>query len=314
MATQFDKFIATMKTVLMLDQADLDFGIYRIMNQKRDQIESYLNNDLRWQVTEAIRENASNDAEAVKKELTQLVATLTAAGMNPDDAPKVKELKERIARCGNSEELENEVYSHLTIFFGRYYDGGDFISQRRYKKDVYAIPYEGEEVKLYWANADQYYIKTAEYFRNYRFAVDGDKFCEFTLREATTEQNNNVAQNNMERRFALCEETPVEVIGNTLHIYFTYELYPKATKQKALIEAAFERHCSPRVYLSPCPASNRKRPHPYPVAKTFEYLCRPQYVRLLYSQGSRRFPFARARFLHQERNIGYRRYRCTHAR
>lgn len=240
MATQFDKFIATMKKVLMLDQADLDFGIYRIMNQKRDQIESYLNNDLRRQVTEAIRENASSDAEALQKELTQLVATLTAAGMNPDDAPKVKELKERIAQCGNSEELENEVYSHLTIFFGRYYDGGDFISQRRYKKDVYAIPYEGEEVKLYWANADQYYIKTAEYFRNYRFAVDGDKFCEFTLCEATTEQNNNVAQNNMERRFALCEETPVEVVGNTLHIYFTYELYPKATKQKGLIEAAYE--------------------------------------------------------------------------
>lgn len=240
MATQFDKFISTMKKVLMLDQADLDFGIYRIMNQKRDQIESYLNNDLRRQVTEAIRENTSSDAEALKKELTQLVATLTAAGMNPDDAPKVKELKERLAQCGNSEELENEVYSHLTIFFGRYYDGGDFISQRRYKKDVYAIPYEGEEVKLYWANADQYYIKTAEYFRNYRFAVDGDKFCEFTLREATTEQNNNVAQNNMERRFALCEETPVEVIGNTLHIYFTYELYPKAIKQKGFIEAAYE--------------------------------------------------------------------------
>ena len=164
MATQFDKFITTMKKVLMLDQADLDFGIYRIMNQKRDQIESYLNNDLRRQVSEAIRENASNDAEALKKELKQLVATLTAAGMNPDDAPKVKELKERIAQSGNSEELENEVYSHLAIFFGRYYDKGDFISQRRYKKDVYAIPYEGEEVKLYWANADQYYIKTAEYF------------------------------------------------------------------------------------------------------------------------------------------------------
>lgn len=67
MATQFDKFIATMKKVLMLDQADLDFGIYRIMNQKRDQIESYLNNDLHRQVTEAIRENASSDAEALKR-------------------------------------------------------------------------------------------------------------------------------------------------------------------------------------------------------------------------------------------------------
>ena len=191
----------------MLDQADLDFGIYRIMNQKRDQIEAYLNNDLRRQVSEAVSENASNDTESLKKELAQLVATLAEAGMNPDDAPKVKELRERIARCSNSEELENELYSHLTIFFSRYYDAGDFISQRRYKKDVYAIPYEGEEVKLYWANADQYYIKTAEYFRNYRFAVEGGKFCEFTLRKleedkALTELNNNKAQNNMERRFA----------------------------------------------------------------------------------------------------------------
>lgn len=239
MATQFEKFISTMENVLMLDQADLDFGIYRIMNQKRAQIEEYLHKDLRKQVAEAISENASTDAVALKKELAQLVSTLTTAGVNPDDSPKVKELKERIAQCGNSEELENEVYSHLTIFFSRYYDKGDFISQRRYKKDVYAIPYEGEEVKLYWANADQYYIKTGEYFRKYRFSIGGDKYCEFTLREASTEQNNNVAQNNMERRFALCEETPVEVIGNTLHIYFTYELYPKSTKQKALVDKAF---------------------------------------------------------------------------
>lgn len=252
MATQFEKFIATMKTVLMLDQADLDFGIYRIMNQKRDQIESYLQNDLRKQVVEAISENTSQDVSALKKELNNLVATIVAAGMNPDESPKVKDLKKRIAQSGNREELENEVYSHLTIFFSRYYDKGDFVSQRRYKKDVYAIPYEGEEVKLYWANADQYYIKTGEYFRNYRFAIDNNKFCEFTLCEATTEQNNNIALNNMERRFALYEENPVEVIGNTLHIYFTYELYPKATKQKALIERAFNmvKSLIPTEFLS----------------------------------------------------------------
>ena len=33
-------------------------------------------------------------------------------------------------------------------------------------RDVYAIPYEGEEVKLHWANKDQYYIKTSEYLRD----------------------------------------------------------------------------------------------------------------------------------------------------
>jgi len=241
MTTQFERFRDTMKRVLMLDQADLDFGIYRIMNQKRDDIERYLDRDLRRQVAEVIKMNANHDSEADRQELNKLVETLTAAGINPDESPKVKELRAKIAAAGSSDDLENEVYSHLTTFFSRYYDGGDFVSQRRYKKDVYAIPYEGEEVKLHWANADQYYIKTGEYFRNYRFALADGRHCEFTLREATTEQNNNVSQNNMERRFALLGEQPVETVGDTLHINFTYQLYPKATKQRALIEEAYQK-------------------------------------------------------------------------
>jgi len=32
------------------------------------------------------------------------------------------------------------VYTTLLTFFSRYYDNGDFISQRRYKGDTYAIP------------------------------------------------------------------------------------------------------------------------------------------------------------------------------
>ena len=40
-----------------------------------------------------------------------------------------------------------------------------------YKPGVYAIPYEGEEVKLHWANRDQYYIKTSEYLRDYAFRL-----------------------------------------------------------------------------------------------------------------------------------------------
>src|SRR5690606_15555961 len=42
------------------------------------------------------------------------------------------------------------------------------------KPGVYAIPYEGEEVKLHWANADQYYIKTSEYLRDYAFRLRPD--------------------------------------------------------------------------------------------------------------------------------------------
>ena len=240
MATQFDRFKGALEKMLMLDQADLDFGIYRIMNQKRNDIDKYLNNELKKQVTEAVSGSSIAEVEALKKELDALVKTLTDAGMNPEDAPKVKELRAKLSEGGDTDSLENEVYSHLTTFFSRYYDGGDFISQRRYKKDVYAIPYEGEEVKLYWANADQYYIKSGEYFRSYRFTLSDGKAVEFTLKEATVEQNNNVAQNNMERRFALYEEQPINVEGDTLHINFTYELYPKTKKQKDFIDKAYD--------------------------------------------------------------------------
>ena len=67
--------------------------------------------------------------------------------------------------------LESEVYDRLYSFFRRYYSEGDFLSKRVYKSGVYAIPYEGEEVKLHWANADQYYIKTSEYLRDYAFRL-----------------------------------------------------------------------------------------------------------------------------------------------
>lgn len=237
---QFDSFQKTLKKVFMLDQAELDFGIYRIMNQKKADIENYLNKNLKAQVTEILEKNKSSKLTDLENELKEAQKSAEKIGVSPNDVPRVQELKAELAALGDTTALENEVYSHLTVFFSRYYDGGDFISQRRYKKDVYAIPYEGEEVKLYWANADQYYIKTGEYFRNYRFKLDSGKYVEFTLKDVNTELNNNKAQNNMERRFAMYQDCPVEVINDELHLNFTYELYPKATKQKALIDEAYE--------------------------------------------------------------------------
>ena len=202
------KFRDILAEILQLDQAELDFGIYRIMNQKRKDIEAFLNNRLVPEVTNIIKSHAAEGADIAA--------------------------------------MENEVFSHLAKFFGRYYEGGDFISKRRYKDDAYAIPYSGEEVKLYWANADQYYIKTSEYFKNYAFHLPTSRRkVHFVLRDAETEQNNNKAANNMERRFQLCEEYFIAEEDGELNIYFTYELMPKATKQDALIKDAEERITPP---------------------------------------------------------------------
>lgn len=240
MATLYEqKFRDTLAEIFQLDQAELDFGIYRIMNQKRKDIEAFLNNRLVPEVTTVLKANANDDTEKLKQELQKLLETLQAAGVNPDDSPKVQELKAKIAAGADISAMENEVFSHLAKFFCRYYDGGDFISKRRYKDDTYAIPYSGEEVKLYWANADQYYIKTSEYFKNYSFVLpESRRKVHFVLRDAATELNNNKAAANMERRFRLCEENFMEVADGELYIYFTYELMPKTTKQETLVKEA----------------------------------------------------------------------------
>lgn len=244
MATSYyENFIKKLKEIFMMDHAELDFGIYRIMNQKRSDIQDFLEKDLLPQVKQLLAENNST-ASALNEELKQAIQACHSVGINPDESPKVMEIKKRMAASADVTALENEVYSHLTTFFSRYYDEGDFISKRRYKDNTYAIPYNGEEVKLYWANADQYYIKTSEYFKNYTFRLADHRAVHFVLKEASTEQNNNKAQNNQERRFALYEEEgepTVEVIDGELNIYFTYELMPKTTKQKDLNSSAVEK-------------------------------------------------------------------------
>ncbi len=237
--TNYDKLIATLKEVFMLDKAELDFGIYRIMNQKRKDIEQFLEKDLVPQVRQVLAANLSVDKRALQKELDDTIKQANDLGANPDTLPKVQQLKVKLGEAGDMEGLENEVFSLLANFFKRYFDNGDFISMRRYKKDVYSIPYEGEEVKLHWANADQYYIKTSEYFKNYRFKLPNGKTVAFELIEASTEQNNNKTQGDKERKFALYTQQPCQVNEDGFTIYFTYEPADKKIKQTDLLATAF---------------------------------------------------------------------------
>ena len=209
MSKNLDKLKRLLAELFQLDQADLDFGIYRIMNQKRDDITRFLDTDLLPQVQVALSAYQSADRTAVEAELAQAVETARSLGADPDTVPKVQELRTRLEVTVDVAALENEVFSHLYSSFRRYYHEGDFLSLRRYKEGVYAIPYEGEEVKLHWANADQYYIKSSEYLRDYTFKLPSGKRVHFKLVEASTEQDNNKAASGKERRFIVCDQEPL---------------------------------------------------------------------------------------------------------
>lgn len=235
--SNYKKLQSVLNEIFEIDKADLDFGIYRIMNQKHKQVDEFIKEKLPKEIKEILSEAQSKGSITLQTELDKMGSALDDAGVVRESAPKYIALKQQIELAIDTNALEQEVFSHLATFFKRYYKEGDFISMRRYKKDVYAIPYEGEEVKLHWANADQYYIKTSEYLKNYTFLI-GEKKVHFQLKEASTEQNNNKAQGDMERRFAVYEEVPVEVIDNELYINFTYEPHKKAVKQADLTKQA----------------------------------------------------------------------------
>lgn len=203
------RFINLLKGVFELDKSDLDFGIYRIMNIRKDEIEKFLNEGLPQKVEETLAPFASKGRDELLKKKADIEKQASDLGVEISTIPKLLEqyesVKRELASGTDLSALETDVYSALYSFFNRYYDDGDFISKRRYKEGVYAIPYEGEEVKLYWANQDQYYIKTSENFKDYVFTA-GEWTVHFNLVDATTEQNNNKETDDSKRVFMLFNE------------------------------------------------------------------------------------------------------------
>lgn len=224
MENNYEKFKNTLKTIFQIDRADLDFGIYRILNQKHDEITTFLYNDLLPQVKKELAVYEAGDQAELEAELAKITSQLKELGVSEDQIvtnDKVREISAKLQTAGRVAELESEVFSHLLRFFERYYEEGDFISKRRYKDGVYAIPYEGEEVKLHWANHDQYYIKTSEKFKDFSFRVSG-KSIHFRIREAETDANNNKNISGKDRRFVLCEEDFWSEQNGELNLYFQY--------------------------------------------------------------------------------------------
>ena len=238
----FTKLKRLLEELFQMDQADLDFGIFRIMNAKRDEVVQFLDKDLLPQVKEAFSQYQSADRSEIKSELDEAISQAKSLGADPDTIPRVKELREKYdSSAVDVAELESEVFSHLFNFFRRYYHEGDFISLRRYKEGVYAIPYEGEEVKLHWANHDQYYIKSSEYLRDYIFKLDSGERVRVHLVAASTEQDNNKSQTGTDRRFVLCDKNPIEEKEGELFIRFEYQLMDGKKKQDLLNKESVER-------------------------------------------------------------------------
>lgn len=184
MQTSKKKFQNLLQQLFRADNADLDFGIYRIINYRRDKIQKFIDEELHDIVNDVL--DANSAAEAALREMGNLAQQISQnLGDNVIDAdgnlvnemyseaPLVRQYLETREQLGSPQsrfQRSDAIFNHLYTFFSRYYEDGDFIPRRRYSQtERYAIPYNGQEVYLHWANRDQYYVKSGEHFSAYRF-------------------------------------------------------------------------------------------------------------------------------------------------
>ena len=98
------------RAVLQLDQPDLDFGLYRVMHAKSTEVSQFLDKDLLPQVQAAFGQYKTADkTDPLEQELSEVIAGVEAAGMDPNDSPTVKNLRARLNDAVDIGPLENEV-------------------------------------------------------------------------------------------------------------------------------------------------------------------------------------------------------------
>ncbi|MBL4833964.1 MAG: site-specific DNA-methyltransferase [Pseudomonas sp.] len=216
-----EKFAELLREMFQLNQPELDFGLYRIMHARKDDVNRFIEQDLPRITRDAFAGFASSDKAELEKELELACKAAKDAGFEPEASPKVQSLQTQLKDGFDLAREEGEVYDALVTFFNRYYDQGDFLSRRVYKDGTYAIPYQGEEVVLHWANKDQYYIKSSETLRDYTFrlkpqvdASDPNPMrVHFKLVDAEAgAQNDNKDGDSSKRVFLLDVEQPFELI------------------------------------------------------------------------------------------------------
>lgn len=250
------RLLSLLREMFQLDQPDLDFGLYRIMHAKRTQVEAFLETEFDQLIDKVFASRGARHEEEAKAEYEAARQQAIEFGApDPDAAPKVQQARARYDAVRLTGGEDAEIYDHLHRFFSRYYDEGDFMSLRRYGKgtaggaEAYAVPYDGSEVILHWANKDQYYIKTTENFAEFSFdprkALQKDEKgisrqlfedatagtalkVHFRIVDAAEGAHNNVKVGDKnERYFILNEESPIALEGAELVLRINYRPDPK---------------------------------------------------------------------------------------
>lgn len=198
---------------------DLDFGIFRILKIKRDEVNQFINEKLPSIVDKALSQvtDALYDSQLaeVKAYVSREGGATEQAYLNDIsgnlqvliDFLEYKQQDELIAPLQtNPEDLKSKlafrIYNHVHSFFEGYYRDGDFGYNDR-STALYKVgypneaDYNGADILFYWKCRNSYYVKTATGFNSVVFEIEGKRI-EYRLEG---EASSGIAQNNNRDNF-----------------------------------------------------------------------------------------------------------------
>lgn len=194
----FEELQQKLKDILLPTISDnLNKGIYNFLNYKKQKIKEFIENQLKEKVEEVFSEYKLDDKD------------------------------------------KNEVFEMIYEFLSRYFKEGELIPlyYSPSKNYNYYIPYNKEDVKLFWLNQEQYYVKTYMYLKDYSFKVKDYNIYFNIVDFENTGDINIIKKNNV---FILTNlETPKNSIiknDKTLTINFSYRKLTEEEEKKYNLE------------------------------------------------------------------------------
>jgi adenine-specific DNA-methyltransferase len=80
----YDKLNDLLKELFQFDREDLDFGIYRILNHKREEVVRFLNKDLLPQVQQAFSEYRAGDESQKRERMEEIEREAATFNADPE--------------------------------------------------------------------------------------------------------------------------------------------------------------------------------------------------------------------------------------
>jgi adenine-specific DNA-methyltransferase len=187
--------------MFQFDDTELDFGIYKVLSMKRQEIERFIDEELPEIVQSALEEvevqqrkqyasrinsfvkekggqeeiGLLDDLEANRDEIENFIRY-----KSPEEKNDLLTALREATTDGVVDDLETRIYNHILRFFQRYYREGDFgYNDRSLQSYQVEYPdeadYDGSDVLFHWKHKDSYYIKTGQGFHSVAFEIDGER-------------------------------------------------------------------------------------------------------------------------------------------